>query len=62
VYHQTQPAAHLIHRYGKRLTGDTTAAFMAFRAGGNGSHLPPRDVTTYLPSLPLTFENLTSLD
>ena len=26
VYHQTQPAAHLVHRYGKRLKGEDREA------------------------------------
>jgi len=26
VYHQTQPAAHLVHRYGKQLKGDEREA------------------------------------
>ena len=30
VYHQTQPAAHLVHRYGKRLKGDNREAVALF--------------------------------
>jgi hypothetical protein len=30
VYHQTQPAAHLVHRYGKRLKGEDREAVALF--------------------------------
>jgi hypothetical protein len=30
VYHQTQPAAHLVHRYGKRLKGEDREAVANF--------------------------------
>ena len=41
VYHQTQPAAHVVHRFGKRLTGDQReAAANYLRQWPDGPQLP----------------------